>query len=251
MITLYAFGPAFGLPDPSPFVTKAEVLLKMAGLAYRTDTNGMRRAPKGKLPFIEDDGERIGDSTLIRWHIEKKYRIDFDRGLGAPERAVAWAFEKMAEEHLYWALVDSRWMDDANFARGPAKFFRQVPAPLRPIVIPLIRRRIRSWLHGQGMGRHSSAEIAALGVRSIDAIAEHLGQKPFFMGAEPTGVDASLFAFAAGALCPRFETPLRSAAERHENLKQYVGRMTGRYYPEFGEIAGCRAEDGGQRTEDR
>jgi hypothetical protein len=28
MITLYAFGPAFGLPDPSPFVTKAEVLLK-------------------------------------------------------------------------------------------------------------------------------------------------------------------------------------------------------------------------------
>ena len=29
MITLYAFGPQFGLPDPSPFVTKADVLLKM------------------------------------------------------------------------------------------------------------------------------------------------------------------------------------------------------------------------------
>lgn len=24
MITLYTFGPALGLPDPSPFVTKAE-----------------------------------------------------------------------------------------------------------------------------------------------------------------------------------------------------------------------------------
>jgi hypothetical protein len=30
MITLYGFGPAFGLPDPSPFVTKVEVLLNFA-----------------------------------------------------------------------------------------------------------------------------------------------------------------------------------------------------------------------------
>jgi hypothetical protein len=49
MITLYAFGPAFGLPDPSPFVTKAEVLLKMAGLAYGIDSTGFRRAPKGQV----------------------------------------------------------------------------------------------------------------------------------------------------------------------------------------------------------
>jgi hypothetical protein len=53
MITLYAFGPAFGLPDPSLFVTKVEVLLKMAGLPYRTDTTGLQRAPNGKLPYID------------------------------------------------------------------------------------------------------------------------------------------------------------------------------------------------------
>src|SRR5215207_933361 len=122
MITLYTFGPAFDLPDPSPFVTKAEVLLKMAGLSYQTDRNGFRKAPKGKLPYIDDDGERIGDSTLIRLHIEKKYRVDFDRGLSAEQRAVAWAFEKMAEEHLYWAVVEERWMDDENFAKGPKRF---------------------------------------------------------------------------------------------------------------------------------
>jgi len=241
MITLYTFGPAFGLPDPSPFVTKAEVLLKMAGLSYRTDTGGFRHAPKGKLPYIEDEGERIADSTFIRRHIERKYGIDFDRALSAEQCAVAWAFEKMAEEQLYWAVVDARWMDDANFARGPAHFFRKLPAPVRPIVIPLIRRKVRNALWAQGIGRHSRDEIVALGTRSIEAIADYLGQKPFFFGPEPSGLDAPMFAFAAGLLCPRFDTPLRSAAERHDNLKRYVGRMTARYYPDLSELAGCKA----------
>ena len=240
MITLYTFGPAFGLPDPSPFVTKAEVLLKMAGLAYRTETGGMSKAPKGKLPFIDDDGERIADSTFIRWHIEKKYNIDLDRGLNAEERATAWAFEKMADEQLYWAVVHARWVDDDNFDRGPRAFFQRIPALLRPVIVPIIRRKVRNALHAQGTGRHSPDDIARLGVRSIDAIADHLGAKPFFMGSEPTAVDATMFAFTACALCPTFEMPVRSAAERHQNLKAYVGRMTGRYYPDWKEIAGCK-----------
>ena len=101
MITLYGFGPGFGLPDASPFVTKTEVLLKMAGLPYRIDTNGFRKAPKGKLPYIDDDGEIIADSTLIRWHLESKRGIDFDRGVTREQKAVAWAFEKLAEDNLY------------------------------------------------------------------------------------------------------------------------------------------------------
>jgi glutathione S-transferase len=241
MITLHTFGPNFGLPDPSPFVTKAEMLLKMSGQPYRTDTEGFGKAPKGKLPYIEDDGARIADSTFIRWHLEKKYQIDFDRGLTADERAIAWAFEKMAEDHLYWALLHARWMDDANFAKGPIVFFRKVPAPVRPIVVAMIRRHVRKALHAHGMGRHSPAEIAALATRALDAIAEYLGPKPFFMGAEPTGADATMFAFTANALCPLFETPIRTIAERHDNLKRYVGRMTARFYRDLEEIAGCKA----------
>jgi glutathione S-transferase len=241
MITLYAFGPGLGLPDPSPFVMKAETLLKIAGQPYKIDTKGFPRAPKGKLPYIDDDGERIADSTFIRWHLEKKYKIDFDRGLSEEQRATAWAFERAVEDHLYWALLDSRWSDDANFDRGPRNFFRAVPAPIRPLIISVVRRKVRHNLQVQGMGRHQPQEIAALATRSIDAVAAYLGAKPFFMGSEPAGVDATMFAFAAGTLCPVFETPIRGAAERHDNLKRYVGRMAARFYPDRREIAGCPA----------
>jgi len=234
MITLYTFGPAMGLPDPSPFVMKAQTLLKMSGQPYRVDTKGFSKAPKGKLPYIDDDGEVVADSTFIRWHLEKKYKIDFDRGLGAEQRAVAWAFEKMAEDHLYWALMDARWTKDANFDRGPRAFFQAAPAPIRPLIANMVRRKVRGSLRAHGIGRHAQNEIAALGARSVDAIAGFLGEKPFFMGAEPLGVDATMFAFTAGALCPLFDTPIRSAAERHANLKGYVGRMMERFYPDFG-----------------
>ena len=85
MITLYTFGPYFGLPDASPFVTKAMLLLKIAGLAYSEDRGGYFKAPKGKLPYINDDGLIIADSTFIRFHVEKKYGFDYDAGLNAEQ----------------------------------------------------------------------------------------------------------------------------------------------------------------------
>jgi glutathione S-transferase len=233
MITLYAFGPAFGLRDPSPFVMKAEVLLKMAGVAYQTDTKtGFRKAPKGKLPYISDNGRLVADSTFIRRHLEQEHGIDFDAGLSPAERAVAWAFEKLCEDHLYWAVVESRWMIPSNFDAGPRTFFRAAPAVIRPVVIAMVRRKIRRDLYGHGMGRHSRPEIEALGVRAIDAISDFLGEKPYLMGAQPCGADATVFAFVTGTLCDRFETPIRSAAERHANLVAYRDRLMRQFYPE-------------------
>jgi glutathione S-transferase len=147
----------------------------------------------------------------------------------------------MAEDNLYWAVVDARWINDANFRKGPLTFFQRVPAPVRPLVVRIIRRQVRKMLHAHGMGRHSQAEIVQLATRGIDAIAGYLGDKRYFMGSEPTGADATMFAFVAGALCPLFEAPVRSAAERHDNLRRYVGRITARYYPDYSEIAGCKA----------
>jgi glutathione S-transferase len=233
MITLYSFGSAFGLPDPSPFVTKVAVLLKMAGLTYRTDTTGFAKAPKKKLPYINDDGSIIADSTFIRQHLEAKYRFDFDRGLSPQQKAIAWAFEKMAEDNLYWTLVHARWADDREFNKGPRNFFNAAPAVIRPMIIAMVRRQVRRDLYGQGLGRHSRDEVGSIGTRAIDAIAVQLGQNTCFLGTEPTGVDATIFPMIMGVLCPHFDSPLRTAAERHANLRDYTSRMTARYFPDL------------------
>src|SRR6201996_7445407 len=115
MITLYGFGPGFGLPEISPYVTKTEVQLKMAGLAYVKVRAGPSDSPKDQLPFIGDDGERIADSTSIRAHIERKYRVDLDEGLTPDERAAAWAIERMMENHFGAAVIHQRWLVPANF----------------------------------------------------------------------------------------------------------------------------------------
>ena len=233
MITLYTFGPNAGLPDASPPCMKAEVLLKMTGVPYRLDHNGFGKAPKGKQPYLNDDGEIVADSTFIRWHLEQKHRLDMDTGLTPLERAQAWAFEKLCEDNLYFALAHARWVDDANFKRGPATFFNNVPAVMRPVVSTLVRRNVKRALHLQGMGRHQSVEIERIATRGIDALAEQLGDKPWLMGAQPCGADASVFATVAGLLCPVFDTALRGATERHANLVAYRDRGMARWYPDF------------------
>ena len=234
MITLYTFGPYFGLPDGSPFVIKAMVLLKLAGLEFQEDRNGYGKAPKGKLPYIVDDGVTVADSTFIRHHIERKYGVDLDAGLSGEQRAAAWAVERMVEDHLYWALLHIRWGDDANFTKGPAQFFAGVPAPIRPFVRRAVRRSVAKNLKGHGLGRHSGDEIAELAIRDIDSLAAMLGDRPCLMGDKPRGTDASVFGMLAGILVPIFDSPIREAAERHHNLVAYRDRLMARFFPEAG-----------------
>jgi glutathione S-transferase len=206
------------------------LLLKFAGLDYSERRGGPQKAPKGKLPFINDDGQIVPDSTFIRFHIEKKYGFDFDSALSPEQKAAAWAIEKMCEEHLYWAGVAARWLDDENFAKGPAHFFQTVPMPLRPFIRAAVRHKIRKTLHLQGFGRHSRAEQETLATADINALATLLGDKPYLMGEEPCGADATVFSFAAHTLTPAFTTPIRSAAEKHKNLAEYCDRLMQDYF---------------------
>ena len=61
----------------------------------------------------------------------------------------------MCEEHLYPLLLATRWLDHANFAKGPIQFFEGLPLPVRLIMPPLIRRKVKKTMELQGFGRHT------------------------------------------------------------------------------------------------
>jgi glutathione S-transferase len=233
MITLYGFGAGFGLPEISPFVTKTEVQLKMAGLAYRKEKAMPPASPKGQLPFIRDEGRDIADSTFIRAHIESKYGFDFDAGLDQQQRAQAWAFERMIEHHIYWGLVGARWVDSENFAKGPTHFFDGAPEHLREKLREDAQFRVAENYLLSGLGRHAPDDDVDLAVRSLFALSVQLADKPYLMGYNPCGTDATAFGLLAGILTPFFVSKLREQAERFQNLTAYVDRMMLQHYPEF------------------
>jgi glutathione S-transferase len=237
MITLHVFGPKFGLPDPSPFVLKTEVQLQMSGLPYRRTAGQLPDAPKGKMPYIVEGAVTLGDSTLIRTYLEQKHGVDLDRGLDPRQRALGWAIERMLEDHLYWALLQHRWLDAENFARGPATFFSGAPDAVRAKLADEARARVRQMVHGHGLGRHSPAELAELGIRSLNALSVLLGEQPYLFGAEPKAADAAAFGMVASVAVPLMTGRLADAALSDRRLMAYRDRMLGRFYPDFAAAA--------------
>lgn len=158
--------------------------------------------------------------------------MDLDAGLDARQRAECWAIERTLEDHLYFAMVWFRWIDPTNFAKGPTQFASGANEAERAQMRQALQERKRADLHAQGIGRLTPARIAEAGERSIDALAQLLGDRRYFGGERPVGVDATALGVLAGVATPFFDTPLRHAIEARPRLLAYVARMMQRYYPE-------------------
>lgn len=231
MIKLYQFKPAFGLPNASPFCMKVETYLRMAGLEYELPRGAdLRKAPKGKLPYIEDGRRSVGDSGFIIEYLKQTYGDKLDAHLTERERAQALTIRRLFEENLYWVAIYARWIEDEGFAATRQVFFDGIP-PLLKLIVPLIARRaMRRELHGHGMGRHSREEIYAIGCQDVRALAAILGDQAYFMGSEPSSIDATAYAFLANLLWVPLASPLLDEAKRHANLEAYCQRMKARYF---------------------
>ena len=230
-ITLYQFPTALGLPNASPFCMKVETYLRMAGVAY-VSRYGMYqlRAPKKKLPYIDEGGRIIADSHLIIDYLKSTCGDPLDAALTPTQRARGTAILRLLEDSLYWALLYARWIDETGWALTRPAFFGALPAPLRWFVPLLARRSLAQQLHAQGIGRHQPEEIYRIGTADIAALSLLLGEQAYFLGAEPSSFDAAAYAFLANILDVPLDMPLRRAALAHANLPAYCARMRARYY---------------------
>lgn len=232
MIVLHQFPPAYGLPNASPFCMKLETWLRMAGLEYETVCGfALAKAPKGKMPYIEDGGKTLADSGLIIDHLKAAYGDRLDAHLTPRQRAATLAFTRLMDEHLYWTQIYVRWIEPEGWGKFRADFFRSVPFPLRPVVERVARHSLKKEFWGQGMGRHSPEEIHALANADLDALSDWLGGNPYFHGEAPSSLDAAAYAYLANILWTPYESPVKARAQALGNLEAFCRRMKEKYYP--------------------
>ena len=236
MLELFVYGPYFGLPDGSPFCTKALTLMKMSGLPFKVSKMSFKQAPKGKAPYLKDGEKLIADSHFIQRHLENAHAIDFSGGYSPAQLAQGWALSRMVEEHLYFINLHFRWLNDENFRKGPYQFFAGIPGPIRPLVGKIIKGKQRKTMHLQGLGRHSEDERIILAKGDIDAVEMILGDKPFLFGAKPCGADASICAFVWSVSVPLFKTDVGDYVRSRPKLVAYIERMRAMYFPEMRHI---------------
>ncbi len=231
MIKLYQFAPTWDVQNLSPFCLKVETYLKLAGLPYEVVDAIPLQAPKGQLPFIEDNGKRIGDSQFIVEYLKEAYGDNVDGHLTAAERGVSNAMQRLIENHLCWAFVFARFgKRDENWEENRRAIFGGLPPVIRNVVPIIARRRILNQMRGQGMGRHTEAEIYRLGRRDLDSLSDYLGEKPWFMGEWPATLDASAFGMLANILWCPIESPLKEHLKALTNLTAFCARVRECYY---------------------
>lgn len=226
MLTLIGFPSIPGIRSLSAFCYKAEALLAMTGKPYGQEfILDLSVTPRGKVPVLRDGDALIPDSSLIQAYLERHYGLTADQSLTAQERAVAEAFRRMAEEHLYFVQLYSRWVDPANEATMINGVLGALPEEARKPAFLEIRKSIEEKLAAQGLGLHDREAIYDFGRGELDAIAGYLDDKAFFFGDEPTSIDATLSGLLANILHPAFTSPLRAYAEAIPPLRDYVERF--------------------------
>jgi glutathione S-transferase len=232
-IKVFQFPRMFAIPNLSPFCCKLETWLRIAGIAYDTvDTGDPRKGPHGKLPFIEDGGARIADTSVIIRHLKETRGVDPDARLDASQRATALVVQRTLEEHYAFVLAYTHLYREDGLHHTRSRF-DAIPVLLRPLVARAVKGQIRKILWFQGLLRHSDGEIMHAAIQDWTAVWALKSPGPFFFGAEPSGIDAVVFGTLASSVLTPIESPIRDFLCAKPDVMAYAEGMRARFFPEL------------------
>lgn len=226
MLELVTLPAAFGMRNVSPFCLKVEMLLTSLDVPFTLNAEpDPRKAPKGKLPFLVVDGQRIADSELITEYLDQLTGGRVYEGLGDEQKAQGVAITRLAEDHLYWIIVASRWLDDAWWPHVVDGFFGALPAPVRIIASKLARRQVAQTYNLQGLGRHSLQEQEGFARRDLAALEALVPVGGFLYSAQPNVFDFTIAGIMAGVYDNQPATWVTDIAMEYKSLRAYTERV--------------------------
>ena len=232
-IKAYHLPGRWGLPTVSPFCLKLDAFFRLTGLAHESISAATPfGGPKKKAPWIEYKGRKLADSTLIIDFLKREFGVDPDRHLDARQRAISVAIQRLVEENLYWCMVYDRWCRDVNWPILKGSVLGDIPAPVRAVLAPYARRSVKKQLAGHGMGLHAAEDIDVIAAKDIAALADLLGDGPWFFGETASMADATVYSLLANIAFVPFSSPMKAEIARHSNLAAWLDRFRGEYYPE-------------------
>ncbi len=226
MIKLFQYPTDWGLPNISPFCMKMETYLRLAQIPYEIVTVvDPRKSPKGKLPYIDDNGQIVADSSIIIDYLKNKYSDALDGRLSSSQKATRLAFQRMIEEHLYWVILYSRWVEDEGWEKIKPLYFDELPAFMKAFVPEIVRRQFIKVIEGQGIGRHHRDDVYQMGKDDVSAVSTLLADQNFMLGNDVTSLDATAYGFLANIIEAPIESPLKEHTKSLPNLVAYCERM--------------------------
>jgi glutathione S-transferase len=225
-LRVFTFSADFGLPAGGPFDLKLLAWLNLAGIPYeQVFQDDPRKAPKGKNPWIELDGERIGDTEIIMDLLGKRFGVDLDQDLTAEQRALGHAWRRTFEEHFHQVLEWELFIHPAGAAHMKAGTEAKMPAVVGTLVFNMMRSHFRKQLHARGLARHSPDIIKAKGCADVDALAAFLGNRDYLVADRPTSFDAAVFGLLAPLVYWPMNTPVAQHARSVPSVKAYVDHI--------------------------
>ena len=227
MIKLFQFQNAQEVLNFSPFCMKIELYLKVCGLPYQVVyVQNPASAPKGKLPYIEDNGQKVADSDLIIEHLNKQYPDNsLDDWLTEKDKAVGRLIQRTFDEHLYWVLIYSRWCEEEAWPIIKRKFFGNMPVFIKPFVANMVRKKMIRSVNYQGLAKHSGEEIYQMGLADIKSVELLLANSSFLFGDKPSSFDVDVYAFLANFMVSPTQNPIKTYLQQSKQLTAYCHRM--------------------------
>lgn len=226
MIQLVTLPPAFGLRNVSPFCLKAEMAMKYLDIEFEHVIEGdPRKTPKGKLPYMIIADEKIADSELILEKLNEMSQGKLYAGLTPQEKAIGFAFTRLAEDHLYWLMVASRWLDDAWFPEVVKGFFGFVPGFIRGFAARSAQKDVRNTLHLHGLGRHTREEQEGFLHRDLQSISDIVAEENYIVGQRLTVFDFVIAGMLSGLMDNEPATWVSRIANEYPALRDYLERI--------------------------